>query len=74
MESAQALLVRPRRRSVGVWGLGREGRANLRKLLALGAEPVLVDDQPPRGGVKAGRGCPPPAPAGSPACRGATWW
>jgi len=31
---------------VGVWGLGREGRANLRKLLALDAEPVLVDDQP----------------------------
>ena len=31
----------------GVWGLGREGRANLRKLLALGAEPVLVDDRPP---------------------------
>ena len=33
---------------VGVWGLGREGHANLRKLLALGVEPVLVDDQPPR--------------------------
>ena len=32
---------------VGVWGLGREGHANLRKLLALGAEPVLVDDHPP---------------------------
>jgi UDP-N-acetylmuramoylalanine--D-glutamate ligase len=32
---------------VGVWGLGREGHANLRKLLALGVEPVLVDDQPP---------------------------
>ncbi len=31
---------------VGVWGLGREGRANLRKLLSLGAEPVLVDDAP----------------------------
>jgi len=31
---------------VGVWGLGREGHANLRKLLALGVEPVLVDDQP----------------------------
>ena len=30
----------------GVWGLGREGHANLRKLLALGVEPVLVDDQP----------------------------
>jgi UDP-N-acetylmuramoylalanine--D-glutamate ligase len=32
---------------VGVWGLGREGHANLRKLLALGVEPVLVDDHPP---------------------------
>ena len=32
---------------VGVWGLGREGHANLRKLLTLGVEPVLVDDHPP---------------------------
>src|SRR5208337_490402 len=32
---------------VGVWGLGREGHANLRKLMALGVEPVLVDDRPP---------------------------
>jgi UDP-N-acetylmuramoylalanine--D-glutamate ligase len=31
---------------VGVWGLGREGHANLRKLLTLGVEPVLVDDHP----------------------------
>ena len=31
---------------VGVWGLGREGRASLRKLATLGAEPVLVDDRP----------------------------
>jgi len=31
---------------VGVWGLGREGQANLRKLRALGIEPVLVDDRP----------------------------
>jgi UDP-N-acetylmuramoyl-L-alanine---L-glutamate ligase len=31
---------------VGVWGLGREGHANLRKLRALGVEPVLVDDHP----------------------------
>jgi UDP-N-acetylmuramoylalanine--D-glutamate ligase len=30
----------------GIWGLGREGHANLRKLLTLGAEPVLVDDRP----------------------------
>ena len=32
---------------VGVWGLGREGHANLRKLLILGVEPVPVDDVPP---------------------------
>jgi UDP-N-acetylmuramoyl-L-alanine---L-glutamate ligase len=31
---------------VGVWGLGREGHANLRKLTAMGVEPVLVDDHP----------------------------
>src|SRR5579862_2556154 len=31
---------------VGVWGLGREGQANLRKLTALGVDPVLVDDHP----------------------------
>ena len=34
----------------GVWGLGVEGQASLRKLLALGAEPVLVDDHPPAAG------------------------
>jgi len=32
---------------VGVWGLGREGHANARKLRELGVEPVLVDDHPP---------------------------
>jgi UDP-N-acetylmuramoylalanine--D-glutamate ligase len=32
---------------VGIWGLGREGQANLRKLVSLGVEPVLVDDHPP---------------------------
>ncbi|HTX28939.1 MAG TPA: UDP-N-acetylmuramoyl-L-alanine--D-glutamate ligase [Streptosporangiaceae bacterium] len=31
---------------VGVWGMGREGHANLRKLVAMGVEPVLVDDHP----------------------------
>ena len=34
---------------VGVWGLGREGEANLRKLRSLGVEPVLVDDSPTAG-------------------------
>ena len=32
---------------VGVWGLGREGHANVRKLRALGVEPILIDDHPP---------------------------
>ncbi len=31
-------------RTVGLYGLGREGEANLRACLALGVEPVLVDD------------------------------
>jgi UDP-N-acetylmuramoyl-L-alanine---L-glutamate ligase len=30
----------------GVWGLGVEGAANLRKLTELGVDPVLVDDSP----------------------------
>ena len=34
-------------RRVGVWGLGREGAANLRRLDVLGVDPVLVDDRPP---------------------------
>ena len=34
----------------GIWGLGLEGHANLRKLTALGTEPVLVDDRPPAEG------------------------
>ena len=34
---------------VGVWGLGVEGHANLRQLLAIGASPVLVDDDPAPG-------------------------
>ena len=38
-------------RTVGVWGLGVEGRATIRKLAALGVEPVLVDDRPPDAGV-----------------------
>lgn len=36
-----------RDRTVGVWGLGVEGHANLRKLAALGVRPqVMVDDRP----------------------------
>jgi UDP-N-acetylmuramoylalanine--D-glutamate ligase len=33
---------------VGLWGLGTEGSANLRKLRSMGIEPVLVDDRPER--------------------------
>jgi UDP-N-acetylmuramoyl-L-alanine---L-glutamate ligase len=33
--------------SVGVWGLGVEGRASLRRLREMGRVPVLVDDDPP---------------------------
>jgi len=36
---------------IGLWGLGREGHASLRKLRALGVEPVLVDDTPGEEGV-----------------------
>jgi len=38
---------------VGVWGLGREGHTNLRKLRTLGVDPVLVDDHPADPGVLA---------------------
>jgi len=34
-----------------VWGLGVEGRANLARLGTLGVTPVLVDDNPPEGGL-----------------------
>jgi UDP-N-acetylmuramoyl-L-alanine---L-glutamate ligase len=30
----------------GVWGLGREGMANVRKLTSMGVQPVLADDKP----------------------------
>jgi UDP-N-acetylmuramoyl-L-alanine---L-glutamate ligase len=55
-----------RGRRVGVWGLGVEGRANLRKLAALGTPPqVMVDDRPAAddvlattdGGLEALAGC-----------------
>jgi UDP-N-acetylmuramoylalanine--D-glutamate ligase len=32
--------------SVGVWGLGVEGRASVRRLRAMGCVPILVDDAP----------------------------
>lgn len=33
---------------VGLWGLGTEGSANLRRLRSMGIEPVIVDDHPER--------------------------
>jgi UDP-N-acetylmuramoylalanine--D-glutamate ligase len=38
-------------RLIGVWGLGVEGRATIRKLAELGVTPLLVDDRPPTGGI-----------------------
>jgi UDP-N-acetylmuramoyl-L-alanine---L-glutamate ligase len=37
---------------VGVWGLGVEGMASIRKLVSLGVDPVLVDDQPVPSGAE----------------------
>ena len=39
--------------NVGVWGLGKEGHAAVRKLRTLGVAPVLVDDSPNEVGVLA---------------------
>ncbi len=36
---------------VGVWGLGKEGQATVRKLRTLAVAPVLVDDSPNESGV-----------------------
>ena len=36
---------------VGVWGLGKEGQATVRKLRTLAIAPVLVDDSPNESGV-----------------------
>ena len=38
---------------IGVWGLGREGAASVRKLRTLGVTPVRVDDSPRDAGVLA---------------------
>jgi UDP-N-acetylmuramoyl-L-alanine---L-glutamate ligase len=45
-----------RGKRVGVWGLGREGQANLRKLRSMNVEPLLVDDHPAEPGVLATAG------------------
>ena len=36
---------------IGVWGLGKEGQATVRKLRTLAVAPVLVDDRPNESGV-----------------------
>jgi UDP-N-acetylmuramoylalanine--D-glutamate ligase len=36
---------------IGVWGLGKEGQATVRKLQTLAVAPVLVDDSPNESGV-----------------------
>lgn len=41
---------------VGVWGLGVEGQANLRRLAVLGVQPVVVDDRPGAGVVATAEG------------------
>ena len=56
----------------GVWGLGREGHANLRKLLALGAEPVLSTTGRPARWTAAR--CSPPATEASLPWSAATSW
>jgi UDP-N-acetylmuramoyl-L-alanine---L-glutamate ligase len=38
-------------KSVGVWGLGKEGQATVRKLRTLAITPVLVDDSPNGSGI-----------------------
>lgn len=38
-------------KAVGVWGLGKEGQATVRKLRTLAIQPVLVDDTPNGSGV-----------------------
>ncbi len=43
-----------RHRKVGLWGLGVEGQAGLRKLRSLGTEPLMVDDAPSAEAVAAG--------------------
>jgi UDP-N-acetylmuramoylalanine--D-glutamate ligase len=40
-------------RRIGIYGLGREGEANLRACKARGIDPVLVDDQQPTSNVAA---------------------
>lgn len=39
-------------RRIGIYGLGREGEASLRACQSRGIEPLLVDDNPPVGGVE----------------------
>lgn len=58
-------------RRVGVWGLGTEGLANLARLRALGADAVIVDDDPDRARRALGENAVvlPPSPEGMTALR-----
>ena len=58
---------------VGVWGFGREGKANLRKLRSLGVEPVLVDDNPAAGEQETSASWPPPTAALTRCCAARSW-
>jgi UDP-N-acetylmuramoyl-L-alanine---L-glutamate ligase len=53
-----------RGKRVGVWGLGTEGAANLRKLAALGTEPAVLADDRPAGQAPAGQAPGGQAPGG----------
>jgi UDP-N-acetylmuramoylalanine--D-glutamate ligase len=53
-------------RRVGVWGLGVEGHASLRRLRTMGIDPVLVDDSPPPTETASGEGGARPGGSGQP--------
>ena len=59
--------------SVGVWGLGVEGQASLRRLRAMGRDAVLVDDAPPHP-PSTGSRCWRPAQAAWTRSVAVTWW
>ena len=59
--------------SVGVWGLGVEGTASIRRLRSMGRMPILVDDTPARPPSTGSRSWPRIAGAWTRSCA-ATWW
>ena len=60
--------------SVGVWGLGVEGRASIRRLRSMGRDPVLVDDAPAVTHARRARGPRHGVRAVWPRCSAATSW